>query len=166
MSNSTKTSKSTTSAAKTKQAVGPVKKTPARKAPVKKIAASQRQTSELTTQAADQIRDLGREVRQTGRNLWLAGLGTVAAVGQRRRQVFSDLVQAGESFERQERKTLTAPLRRAGEQARGFGDKVESRFGRGFTSALGRLGVPSRKEVRQLISRIEKLTEKVDALSA
>ncbi len=135
------------------------------------LAASARQTaadltrsgSEALEETRTQIDDAVRRAGKIGREVYLAGLGAVATVDERGRAFFSELVQEGEKVAP---KRAPAPLRTAGDRIKKLGGRVESMVGQGVQTGLERVGVPSRREIHQLTSRIEALSAKIDQLGA
>jgi len=112
------------------------------------------------------VQGLGQEVKDAGREVWLAGLGAWGAVDERSRALFSDLVERGQRVEAEERPVLEGRLRKVGDRLEGFFQNVEHNVEEKLAGTLQRFGVPDRDEVQQLISRIEQLTRKVEGLSA
>ena len=103
---------------------------------------------------------LGEDLMKTGRNVFLAGLGLVASTEQQARKVFDELVDKGEEFEKDEKKLIA----RASREAKELGQRVERQVNSTVKSTLHRAGAPSRDEIQELSSRVEALTEKVEAL--
>lgn len=154
--------KATASAAKTK---------------VTSLGASARQTAEDLRRASSEALGEARGVAhdaidragRIGRDVYLAGLGAVAATGERGRTLFDELVREGEKIASRDLskplREAAEPLRRAGDRLKTFGGKVETKVERGVQVSLERLGVPSRREIQQLTSRIETLSAKIDRIS-
>lgn len=113
-----------------------------------------------------QVQDLGREAREVGRHVWLAGLGAIGAVDERSRGLFSSLVDRGQRFESRERPVIEQRFRKVGSRIGVMRDKVEHGIEEKLGNTLQRFGVPGRDEVHQLIDRIERLTQEVGSLSA
>src|SRR5436305_826169 len=122
---------------------------------------------ETLTPTADRL----RQIRDTGRSLWLAGLGALAAAEQEGSKVFSRLVERGRDVEargkesaagvkEQAKSTVDNVKSQASEAWSGLGDKVDETL----TAALHRLGVPTRDEIRNLTQKIEELNAKVEHL--
>ena len=109
---------------------------------------------------------LGEEVRGAGRRFWLAGLGAIDTIDQQGRGLLSDLIERGRRREDSERPALEARWRRASERVDGFRRKVETGVEKRVSDTLERFGLPDRREVRNLIDRIERLTRKVEGLTA
>lgn len=112
------------------------------------------------------VENLGREVKDAGRHVWLAGLGAVYAVDERSRGLFSELVERGRRFEDRGRPALEERFRKVGERLESFRHRVEHDVEERLANTLKRFGVPDRDEVRELIARIEQLTRKVEGMSA
>ena len=118
------------------------------------------------TQTLDTV---GQNMREAGRNLWLASLGTAASIEQGSRQLFDRLVARGEARRPEGFTGLSATLQETKtnvtERVKGLGQKAEDRLEEGVSSAMKRLGVPVREDFEILIDRIEQLSRKVDDLA-
>ena len=113
---------------------------------------------------------LASSVRESAREIWLAGMGAFAKAQAEGRQVFETLVREGSSLQK---KTQGAAEERFSEvtnrmtnmadevtaKAGQHWDKLESIFEERTAKALKKLGVPTAKDVQAL-------TERVDALAA
>lgn len=102
------------------------------------------------------------ELRAAGRRLWLAGVGTVAALGEAGGRLFDELVEKGE---RVDRGGLRRGVERAGAEARRLGGRVGTAVEEGVEAGLVRLGVPTRDDVAKLAARVEQLNRKIDRLA-
>ncbi len=109
--------------------------------------------------AAKSLRD---DLSETGRDVWLATLGAVAAVGEEGRTMFETLVERGRKYQGN---VLERRLNQATEQVKAIGRRVESGLQDTSKAVLHRFGVPSHGEIASLISRVEQLTAKVEAIS-
>jgi poly(hydroxyalkanoate) granule-associated protein len=119
---------------------------------------------------------LANAVKESAQQIWLAGMGAFAKAQQEGSKVFEALVQEGMSLQR---KTQTAAEERIGDmtnrmtamaegvtnKAGQHWDKLEAIFEDRVSKALGRLGVPSGKDIDALIARIDDLSAKVATLS-
>lgn len=117
---------------------------------------------------SETIDTMGREMKDTGRSVWLAGLGAASSLQDAGTSVFETLVERGRA-RKEKGFNLPSPLRQATEEAgdrvKDLGQQVESRVEEGVTSTMKRLGVPVRQDFEQLIERIERLTVQVDRLA-
>ena len=111
------------------------------------------------------VQGLGKEVKNAGRQVWLAGLGAVDSVDRTSRGLFSDLVARGRRFEGRELPALEDRFRKVGDRVVAFRDRLEHDVEERLSSTLQRFGVPDRDEVHDLIARIEQLTLKVEGLT-
>lgn len=114
------------------------------------------------------IDNVGQEVKKTGRNVWLAGLGAASSVQEEGRKLFEELVERGQA-RKDKGFGMSAPLRKVGDEAsdraKTLGQRMETRVEEGVTGAMKRFGVPVREDFEQLIERIDTLTQKVDSLA-
>ncbi len=114
------------------------------------------------------IETIGQDVRHTGRNLWLVGLGAAASIEQGSRDVFDTLVARGrarqpEGFD-SVADTLQETKAKVSDRVRGIKKEAEDRLEEKVSAAMKRLGVPVRQDFELLIDRIEQLSRKVDEL--
>lgn len=117
---------------------------------------------QTTKNVMDNGKKIVDEARHTGRNVYLAGLGAFATAEEETKSFFERLVDKGEKFEDEHGKLS----QRAADRVRKTGQEVEDRVESTVSETLNRVGVPSRKEIRTLINRVEKLTKKVDEINA
>lgn len=103
---------------------------------------------------------------RTGREMWLAGLGAVVAVGEEARTVFETLVERGKAVESRQDSTMVG--RTVGEleqQVKELSQRMEDGLQQTTRTVLHRFGVPSHAEVQTLISRVEQLSAKIDTIA-
>lgn len=115
-------------------------------------------------------------VKDSAQQIWLAGLGAFSKAQAEGNKVFEALVREGVSLQRKTQSAaedkITEVTSRMTDMAGGLSgkatqhwDKLESIFEDRVAKALGRLGVPSAKDVEALIARIDALGEQVARLS-
>jgi poly(hydroxyalkanoate) granule-associated protein len=121
-------------------------------------------------------RALAGTVRESAQQIWLAGLGAFSKAQAEGGKVFESLVKEGANLQK---KTQSAAEEKIGEvtnrmtsmagdvsaRAGQHWDKLESIFEDRTARAMGRLGVPTKKDVDALAERIDALSAKVAALS-
>lgn len=98
------------------------------------------------------------EFRKSAHRIWLAGLGALSAAEEEGSKLFGMLVERGERYEAKGR----SKARQARAKASGTWEKIEAGFDEKVASALKRVGVPSRKEIEDLIDRVDRLTQAVE----
>ncbi len=108
---------------------------------------------------------LREDLSEAGRDVWLASLGAVALIEKEGRSAFEMLVEKGKTFETKERTMLDRVWQQAERQMREIGKKMESGLQETSRMVLQRFGVPSHAEINALITRVEQLTAKVEAIS-
>ena len=67
----------------------------------------------------------GREIAHAGRNVWLAGLGAVAEVGEGSRKLFGELVKKGRPVAARRRKQVASLAAEAGKKAKDLGQLAQ-----------------------------------------
>ena len=134
------------------------------KAAVKKVAETQEATV-LT------------DVKAYARQIWLAGLGAYAKAGKEGLDYFKGLVTEGEGVEKQGKELVAEQVEAANSkfdsvkknvktQAQAKLDVVEKAFDERVSAALGRLSIPSKKDVAELSAKIYELNAAIKKLSA
>lgn len=114
---------------------------------------------------------LSQSVQESAHLIWLAGLGAFAKVSDEGAKLFDTLVKEGEKIEERTRQSASTALEEVRESAgetRGAvadaWDKVEQVFEDRLARVLGRLGVPGRDDVQELIRRIDALQAHIEEL--
>jgi len=111
---------------------------------------------------------LAQTVKDSAQQIWLAGLGAFAKAQGGGGKVFDTLIKEGVSLQRKTQAAaeerlgdvagkMTAMAGEVGHKANAQWDKLESIFEERTARALGKLGVPSAKELAALSARVEAL---------
>jgi len=111
-----------------------------------------------------QERNLQDELKESAHRIWLAGLGALAAAEQEGSKVFSRLVERGKEFEAKGRVEVKDQVDRAKATAETTWDNMSGKMDEMVTSALHRMGVPTREEIRRLTLKVEELNSKIESL--
>ena len=114
------------------------------------------------------------KVEKYSRKIWLAGLGVYSKIDTDGSSLFDSLVKEGEKAEKLtkagEPKTAKSSTRSnvddVKELALGKWSELEEAFDKRLNSAISRLGVPSREEVKALHAKVEALTQHIEKLTA
>jgi poly(hydroxyalkanoate) granule-associated protein len=115
-----------------------------------------------------QYKKLQGDVLDSAHKLFLAGLGTVQAVGDESGDLFNRLVERGREVETRGKKEIKArskDLQKLTSKVEGRVDDLGDMIDKQVTNALHRLGVPSRNEIQTLTRRVEELSRKVDKVA-
>jgi poly(hydroxyalkanoate) granule-associated protein len=111
--------------------------------------------------------------RENAQHIWLAGLGALATAGEEGGRLFDQLVKKGSHIEKMNKARLSQVLEKAQGRARALrGDaetaveRLAAPIDRGVSTALNKLGVPTRKEIMALTRRVEELTRTVEQKKA
>jgi poly(hydroxyalkanoate) granule-associated protein len=121
-------------------------------------------------------KQLASAIRESAQQIWLAGLGAFSKAQAEGGKVFDTLVKEGTSIQRRTRALtedkigeVTGKVSKAADgitkQATQSWDRLEQVFEDRVSRALARLGVPTSKEVKSLMARVEQLNESVQVLS-
>lgn len=103
-------------------------------------------------------------LKESAHEIWLAGLGAFALAGEEGGKLFGQLVKKGEGLEKLNKTRINNLVNRAGDlqgDARMAVARITTPIEAGMTSAMHRLGVPTRKEISTLTKRVEELTRVV-----
>ena len=112
----------------------------------------------------DATKTLQDELVDSAHRIWLAGLGALSAAQEEGSKVFDRLVERGKDVESKGKDQAGKARETVREKAETAWSSVGDRFDDTLTSALSRLGVPSREEIRNLTQKIEELNAKVEQL--
>jgi poly(hydroxyalkanoate) granule-associated protein len=111
------------------------------------------------------------DIKDSVHRIWLAGLGALAAAEEEGSKLFTRLVDRGRDVESKGKvevdkmKTEVDKMKTKAENTfETWGDKLGEKFDERLTTALHRLGVPTRDEIRNLTKRVEELNAKVEQL--
>ena len=110
-------------------------------------------------------RKSGPAVKETAQQIYLAGLGALAKAGEEGTRLFDELVERGNDLERTGRARVEQALGRVRglkSDAREVVNRVTSPLDEGMTTAMHKLGVPTRREIQALTRRVEELTRVVE----
>ena len=124
----------------------------------------------------ERINEITKQVNESAREIWLAGLGAYARAQDESGKVFADLVKAGEKLEAAKRKELDSQVKDIRKNIDGRFDnvrkmaaknveKLESVFENQVTRVLSRLGVPTADGIQDLTKRVEQLSKEIKTLN-
>lgn len=116
------------------------------------------------------------KVEEYSRKIWLAGLGVYSKIDSDGSKLFETLVKDGEKAEKVANsavgKKVTAAKATAGsrisdakKQVLGTWSELEGALDKRLNSAISRLGVPSRTEVKALHAKVDTLTKQIEKLT-
>jgi len=123
----------------------------------------------------DPTRDFGQGIRESSRQIWLAGLGAFSRAQAEGTKLFETLVDQGQTLESRTRRaaseTAAAAAGAAAQKAKemhamagGTWDKLEQVFEDRVARALSKLGVYTQQDVTRLAERVDALSEAVNDL--
>lgn len=115
---------------------------------------------------------LANAVKDSAQQIWLAGLGAFAKAQEEGGKVFEALVKEGTTLQRKTQtvaeekiseatQRMTSAANEIGSRAAGQWDKLETIFEDRVAKALGRLGIPTARDLQALHDRIDALTEEL-----
>ena len=103
---------------------------------------------------------------ETGRHLWLAGLGALSEVDRGGREFFDGLVERGKRVEKDQLRAVDRAVARGAESAERLGEGLRRSVTAGVEDVLHRANLPSRADLRDLAARLDRLSERVEAVAA
>jgi len=123
-------------------------------------------------EAANEARGVGKTVMDSAQQIWLAGLGAFAKAQEEGGKLFEALVKEGAALDAKTRKfteakvseargTVESTLGQVRERSQETWDKLEKVFEARVSLALGRLGIPSREDLKALHERVDELSRDV-----
>jgi poly(hydroxyalkanoate) granule-associated protein len=123
----------------------------------------------------DATSPLASTVKESAQQIWLAGLGAFSKAQEEGGKVFEALVKEGVSIQRRTQAAaeeklgeasnrMTAMATDLSNKASGQWDKLEVIFEERVARALKKLGVPSARDVDELVARVDELNRRVAGL--
>ena len=116
---------------------------------------------------------LAAAIRDSAQQIWLAGMGAFAKARAERTKIFDALVKEGHNIQLRTRALaeerigeVSGKVSDVKERASESWDKLEQVFEDRVSRALGRLGVPTSKDIKALVKRVDELSASVRALGA
>ena len=120
--------------------------------------------------------NLGKSIMESAQQIWLAGLGAFAKAQEEGTKLFDTLVREGVSLEQKTRKlalgkadevrgAVETGVSQVKERTQETWDKLEKVFEDRVSRALGKLGVPGRKELNEIAERVEALSREIRKLN-
>ena len=117
----------------------------------------------------------GKSIMETAQQIWLAGLGAFAKAQGQGGQLFETLRKEGSSLEQKTRKlaggkvggmrdVVESSVTQVRERTQETWDRLEQVFENRVAQALATLGVPGRKELDELMQRVDELNRQVKKL--
>lgn len=127
--------------------------------------------------APDAASPLANAVKDSAQQIWQAGLGAFQRAQAEGSKAFEALVKEGVTLQRKTQSAAEDKIAEAANKmssiatdmsakATGQWDKLETIFEDRVAKALGKLGVPSAKDISALTARIDELNKSVQQLSA
>lgn len=121
---------------------------------------------------AEPTLQLGKNIAQMARQIWLAGLGAMAATGEEGSQLFRTLVERGKEVEPTLSEGWSKVREEWGEKVQRMGQQVRTRAEEAMPDreklmrqAMERMDLPTRHDLEELSHRVEVLSRKVDKLA-
>ncbi|MFO7788727.1 MAG: phasin family protein [Halospina sp.] len=126
---------------------------------------------EPSTETSHDQQQLADRIKDSARQIWLAGLGAYTKAEEDAGRFFDRLVQEGEDIEERTRGAVNRQVRAVEdsvggvrERASGTWNRLESVFDERVSRALERLGIPMPGRVRELEQQVQALQKEVERL--
>lgn len=114
---------------------------------------------------------LAAAIRDSAQQIWLAGMGAFAKAREERTKIFEALVKEGRSIQLRTRALaeerigeVTDKVNDVSKRASESWDKLEQVFENRVQRSLTKLGVPTSKDIKALIKRVDDLTATVQKM--
>ncbi len=114
-------------------------------------------------------KQVSQKIKQSARQIWLAGLGAYNKAEEDAGKVFDKLVQEGEELEKKTRgvfekqfRAVEGRVEEVKDKANTTWDKLETVFDQRVSRALHRLGVPTYSEFQELKKEVEELKKALE----
>ncbi len=111
------------------------------------------------------------DLKDSAHKIWLAGLGALATAEEEGTKLFNTLVKKGEGYDKEVRNGFEKAAKVARKEAskvRSTAGKAWEKIGGGFDdqvgAALGRMGVPTKREIDSLSRKVDRLTKTLQDL--
>lgn len=117
-----------------------------------------------------------KSIMESAQHIWLAGLGAFAKAQEQGGHLFENLLKEGSSLEQKTRKLATGKVdgvrdavetgvTQVRERTQETWDRLEQVFETRVSRALNKLGVPGRKDLDELLKRVDELNREVRRLN-
>jgi len=121
--------------------------------------------------AGEQENQISDKIKESARQIWLAGLGAYNKAEEDTGKIFEKLVKEGEELEAATRGVVEKQFKAVegrvedvrGKASNTFG-KLEAVFDERVSAALSRLGFPSKKSIDAMAARVDALEAELEAL--
>jgi len=151
-----------------------LKAKPAAKPAAKSAAKPAPKLSKTAKSAASSVS--GKGIMESAQQIWLAGLGAFAKAQEQGGHLFENLLKEGSSLEQKTRKLATgrvddvrdaveSGVTQVRERTQETWDRLEQVFETRVSRALSKLGVPGRKDLDELLKRVDELNREVRRLN-
>ncbi len=119
----------------------------------------------------EQATQLSRKIKDSARQIWLAGLGAYTKAEEDAGRFFEKLVKEGEEIEMKTRDAVEKQFKAVEDtvvgvksKATGTWDKLENVFDQRVSQALHRLNIPTKAELDALSEKVEELSRALEEL--
>ena len=135
---------------------------------VEQIMAQKENETPISDSVNEQANQLSDKIKESARQIWLAGLGAYNKAEEDTGKIFDKLVKEGEELESATRGAVEKRFKAVegkvegvrGKASNTFG-KLESVFDERVSGALERLGIPNKKTLEALEARIAELEKEL-----
>lgn len=98
------------------------------------------------------------------RKVFHVGLGAVALAQEELSELAKRLMERGETVEQENRQRIDDMVEKRREDAKKNAERAEEEFDKRLQSVLERAHIPTRKDVKALDTKLNRLNKKLDAL--
>ena len=132
---------------------------------------AENQDEDPSAETSHEQQQLANRIKDSARQIWLAGLGAYTKAEEDAGRFFERLVKEGEDIEERTRGAVNRQVKAVEdsvdgvrERASGTWNRLESVFDERVSRALERLGIPMPGRVRELEQQVQELRTEVEQL--
>ncbi|WP_077531367.1 phasin family protein [Vreelandella utahensis] len=132
---------------------------------------AENQDEDPSAETSHEQQQLANRIKDSARQIWLAGLGAYTKAEEDAGRFFERLVKEGEDIEERTRGVVNRQVKAVEdsvdgvrERASGTWNRLESVFDERVSRALERLGIPMPGRVRELEQQVQELRSEVERL--
>lgn len=111
------------------------------------------------------VTDIKKITQAIGRDVFMAGLGVVSIASDSSQKAFGNLVERGKARQQDTDKDTTVLKEKLAERTTGIRSSLTELAKRPVVGVMTTIGLPTSREIEELNTRIQTLTDKINQLA-